>query len=198
MNRTALVTALLLATTSAYALDARINTGLQIAGMTAEGDANASVDLKAQKEAAAKAAAAAKASGNAAISDAKAQAEAKMGAAQASVAGFKQSAEMKIGAKDRIALAKHYASGKAANKLMGKMFGSTDASAPEAGYESKLVIGAKLDAGLAKSAVNVDASSVAKLGKQPKGTELKKIGDHVVRVDAKTQVVLDVAAISPK
>ena len=158
MNRTALVTALLLATTSAYALDARINTGLQIAGMTAEGDANASVDLKAQKEAAA----AAKASGNAAISDAKAQAEAKMGAAQASVAGFKQSAEMKIGAKDRIALAKHYASGKAANKLMGKMFGSTDASAPEAGYESKLVLGAKLDAGLAKSAVNVDASSVAK------------------------------------
>lgn len=156
MNRTALVTALLLATTSAYALDARINTGLQIAGMTAEGDANASV------------------------------------------AGFKQSAEMKIGAKDRIALAKHYASGKAANKLMGKMFGSTDASAPEAGYESKLVLGAKLDAGLAKSAVNVDASSVAKLGKQPKGTELKKIGDHVVRVDAKTQVVLDVAAISPK
>lgn len=227
MKRTALAVALLVtATTSAYALDARISSGLQLAGVSTQTDASASVDVKAQKEAAAKAAAsardnainagvtgmatgksaaestraaadAAKATGTAAMTDARAQAEAKMGMAQASVAGFKQSAEMKIGAKDRIALAKHYASSKATNKLMGKMLGTSDASAPEAGYESKLVLGAKLDAGVAKSAVAVDTSTVAKLGKQPSGTQLLKVGDHVVRVDAKTQVVLDVAAISP-
>lgn len=227
MKYTALATALLLATTSAYALDARVNTGLQLAGVSTQADASASVDLKAQKEAAAKAASsardnavnaglsgiatgksaaesgraaaeAAKATGTAAMSDAKATAEAKMGMAQASVKGFKQSAEMKIGVSDRLALAKYYAGGKATSSFFGRILGTSDASAPEAGYESKLVLGAKLDSGVAKSAVAVDASSVSKLGKQPAGTQLLKVGDHVVRVDAKTQVVLDVAAISPK
>lgn len=227
MKRTALVAALLVATTSAYALDARISSGLQLAGVSTQADASASVDLKAQKEAAAKSAAtardnaigaglagmasgksaadsgraaadAAKAAGTNAAQDAKAQAEAKLGLTQATAAGFKQTAAMKINVKDRLALAKHYASGKATSKLMSKMLGGTDAGAPEAGYESKLVLGAKLDAGVAKSAVSVDVSSVGKLSKQPKGTSLIKVGDHIVRVDSKTQVVLDVAAISPK
>ncbi|MEO6698594.1 MAG: hypothetical protein ABIR53_03415 [Paraperlucidibaca sp.] len=227
MKYTALAAALLVATSSAYALDARINTGLQLGGMGAQADVGASVDLKAQKEAAAKAAAAArdhaihagasgvatgksaaesghataeaaKTTGTAAMNDAKAQAAAKLGAAQASTAGFKQSAEMKINATDRLALAKHYATGKATSSFFGKLFGSSDASAPAAGYESKLVLGAKLDSSVAKSAVSVDASAVSKLSAQPKGTDLLKVGDHIVRVDAKTQVVLDVAAISPK
>lgn len=227
MKSTPLAIALLLTTTSAFALDARINSGLQLAGVNAQADASASVNLDAQQAAAAKAAAAArdsavhagvsgmasgqsaadstraaadaaKASGTAAMNDAKVQAEAKMGLTQASVAGFKQRAEMKIDAKDRIALAKHFASGKATSKLMGKMFGTSDASAPKAGYEATLVLGAKLDSDLAASAVAVDTSAVAKLGKQPAGTQLLKVGDHIVRVDAKTDVVLDVAAISPK
>lgn len=227
MNRTAIATALFLATTSAYALDARLSTGLQLAGVSTQAEAGVSADLKAQKEAAAKAASsardnavnaglsgvaagksatesgraaadAAKDAGTTAVSEAKAKAEAKAGLAQASVAGFKQSAEMKIDAKDRIALAKHYAGGKATSSFFGKIFGSSDANAPVAGYESKLVLGAKLDSDVAKSAVEVDASSVSKLSTQPKGTKLLKVSDHIVRVDAKTQVVLDVAAISPK
>lgn len=227
MKRTALVAALLVATTSAYALDARISTGLQLAGVNTQADASASVDLKAQKEAAKQSAASArdnainaglagvasgksaaesghdavnsaKATGAAAVSDAKAQAEAKLGTAQASVAGFKQNAEMQISAKDRIVLAKHFASSTATSKLMGKMLGSSDTNAPAAGYESKLVLGAKLDSSVAKSAVEVDASSVKKLSTQPKGTKLLKVGDHIVRVDAKTNVVVAVAAISPK
>jgi hypothetical protein len=227
MKRTALVAALLVATTSAYALDARINTGLQLAGVSTQAEAGASVDLKAQKDAAKQgatsardnainaglagvasgksaaesghaAADAAKASGTAAVNDAKAQAEAKLGTAQASVAGYKQNAELQIGANDRVALAKHFASGPATSKLMGKMLGSSDANAPAAGYESKLVLGAKLDSSVAKSAVEVDASSVKKLSTQPKGTKLLKVGDHIVRVDAKTNVVVAVAAISPK
>lgn len=227
MKRTALVAALLVATTSAYALDARISTGLQLAGVNTQTDASASVDLKAQKEAAKQSAASArdnainaglagvasgksaaesgrdavnsaKATGAAAVSDAKAQAEAKLGTAQASVAGFKQNAEMQISAKDRVVLAKHFASSTATSKLMGKMLGSSDTNAPAAGYESKLVLGAKLDSSVAKSAVEVDASSVKKLSTQPKGTKLLKVGDHIVRVDAKTNVVVAVAAISPK
>lgn len=227
MKRTALVAALLVATTSAYALDARISTGLQLAGVNTQADASASVDLKAQKEAAKQSAASArdnainaglagvasgksaaesgrdavnsaKATGAAAVSDAKAQAEAKLGTAQASVAGFKQNAEMQISAKDRVVLAKHFASSTATSKLMGKMLGGNDANAPAAGYESKLVLGAKLDSSVAKSAVEVDASSVKKLSTQPKGTKLLKVGDHIVRVDAKTNVVVAVAAISPK
>ena len=227
MKRTALVASLLVATTSAYALDARISTGLQLAGVNTQTDASASVDLKAQKEAAKQSAASArdnainaglagvasgksaaesgrdavnsaKATGAAAVSDAKAQAEAKLGTAQASVAGFKQNAEMQISAKDRVVLAKHFASSTATSKLMGKMLGSSDTNAPAAGYESKLVLGAKLDSSVAKSAVEVDASSVKKLSTQPKGTKLLKVGDHIVRVDAKTNVVVAVAAISPK
>lgn len=227
MKRTALVAALLVATTSAYALDARISTGLQLAGVNTQADASASVDLKAQKEAAKQSAASArdnainaglagvasgksaaesgrdavnsaKATGAAAVSDAKAQAEAKLGTAQASVAGFKQNAEMQISAKDRVVLAKHFASSTATSRLMGKMLSSSDTNAPAAGYESKLVLGAKLDSSVAKSAVEVDASSVKKLSTQPKGTKLLKVGDHIVRVDAKTNVVVAVAAISPK
>jgi hypothetical protein len=105
---------------------------------------------------------------------------------------------MKISVSDRLALAKYYASNKATSSFFGSFFGASDANAPAAGYESALVLGAKLDSSVAKSAVAVDSSVVSKLSTQPKGTNLLKVGDHIVRVDTKTQVVLDVAAISPK
>lgn len=187
--------------------------------------ANTALDLKASKEAAAKAAAssrdaaisagvgamvsgkssaeAAKTASAAASVEAKVAAEkaqadaaARMGTAQATVAGYKQTAEQKIALKDRVALGKHFGVSKATNKAFGAIFGaSANSNDLPKGYEKQLVIGAKLDAKLATKATAIDASLVKELSAQPKGTELVKVGDRVVRLDSKTRVVLDVSSI---
>lgn len=204
---------------------ANANASASAPGVNAGASASATIDLKASKEAAAKAAAtsrdaaisagvgamvsgkssaeAAKAASTAASTEAKASAEkaqadaaARMGMAQATVAGYKQTAEQKISLKDRVALGKHFGVSKATNKAFGAVFG-TSASGNDLpkGYEKQLVIGAKLDANLAAKSTKIDVSLVKELSAQPKGTELVKIGDRVVRLDSKTRVVLDVSNI---
>ena len=193
--------------------------------VNAGASANTALDLKASKEAAAKAAAssrdaaisagvgamvsgkssaeAAKTASAAATTEAKAAAEkaqadatARMGTTQATVAGYKQTAEQKIALKDRVALGKHFGVSKATNKAFGAIFGaSANSNDLPKGYEKQLVIGAKLDAKLATKATAIDASLVKELSAQPKGTELVKVGDRVVRLDSKTRIVLDVASI---
>lgn len=139
----------------------------------------------------------AKAQGQAAADKAKADLQARAGQTQAVAAGYKQDAANSISVKDRLALGKHYAAtsatGKAVTSLLGA--GAQPGALPK-GYEKKLVIGAKLDADLAASATAIDTSVVKGLAAQPKGTELVKVGDRVVRVDSKTRVVLDVTSIS--
>lgn len=138
----------------------------------------------------------AKTSAQAAADKAQADAAARMGQAQATVAGYKQTAEQKISLKDRVALGKYFGVSKATNKAFGAIFGTNaNSSDLPKGYESQLVIGAKLDAKLAGKAVAIDTSLVKDLSVQPKGTELVKIGDRAVRLDSKTRVVLDVASI---
>lgn len=127
------------------------------------------------------------------------QASAAVGQGKQFAAGYKQDASKVISLKDRAAVAKFAATQKAGGavtkKLFGVLGGSAPASnAPAAGYESKLVIGAKLDAGLGASAVKLDSSTVAGLSTQPKGTQLLLVGNQVVRIDSKTNVVLDVSS----
>lgn len=138
----------------------------------------------------------AKTSAQAAADKAQADAAARMGQAQATVAGYKQTAEQKISLKDRVALGKYFGVSKATNKAFGAIFGAnaSNSDLPK-GYESQLVIGAKLDAKLAGKAVAIDTSLVKDLSVQPKGTELVKVGDRAVRLDSKTRIVLDVASI---
>ena len=119
-----------------------------------------------------------------------------MGMAQATVAGYKQTAEQKISLKDRVALGKHFGLSKATNKAFGAVFGANaSANGLPNGYEKQLVIGAKLDAKLAAKATAIDVKLVKELSAQPKGTELVRVGDRVVRLDSKTRVVLDVSTI---
>ena len=54
---------------------------------------------------------------------------------------------------------------------------------------------AQLDAKLAAKATAIDVKLVKELSAQPKGTELVRVGDRVVRLDSKTRVVLDVSTI---
>lgn len=113
-------------------------------------------------------------------------------------AGYKQDAAKLISAKDRIAVAKFASTQKATTTVVGKLSGLLGGANAQAngglanGYEKKLVIGAKLDAGLSGQAKAIDSTTVAGLSAQPQGTQLLLIGNQVVRVDAKTQVVLDV------
>lgn len=138
----------------------------------------------------------AKTAAQAAADKAQADAAARMGQAQATAAGYKQTAEQKISLKDRVALGKYFGVSKATNKAFGAIFGaSTSSNDLPKGYESQLVIGAKLDAKLSGKAVAIDTSLVKDLSVQPKGTELVKIGDRAVRLDSKTRVVLDVTTI---
>jgi len=139
----------------------------------------------------------AKTAAQAAADKAQADAAARMGQAQATAAGYKQTAEQKISLKDRVALGKYFGVSKATNKAFGAIFGASASSSNDLpkGYESQLVIGAKLDAKLAGKAVAIDTSLVKDLSVQPKGTELVKIGDRAVRLDSKTRVVLDVTTI---
>lgn len=139
----------------------------------------------------------AKTAAQAAADKAQADAAARMGQAQATAAGYKQTAEQKISLKDRVALGKHFGINKATNKAFGAIFGANASAKSDLpkGYESQLVIGAKLDTKLAGKAVAVDTSLVKELSVQPKGTELVKIGNRAVRLDSKTRVVLDVTTI---
>ncbi len=157
------------------------------------------------KEAAQANAAAAKEAGMAKADAAKNAALAKAGVAQDALgqgkqiaAGYKQDAAKAISVKDRIAVAKIAGAQKATGKAVGKLtslLGGANAQANgglAAGYEKKLVIGAKLDASLSGQAKTLDSATVPGLSAQPAGTQLLLIGNQVVRVDAKTQVVLDV------
>ena len=139
----------------------------------------------------------AKTAAQAAADKAQADTAARMGQAQSTAAGYKQTAEQKISLKDRVALGKYFGVGKATNKAFGAIFGASATSKSDLpkGYESKLVIGAKIDASLAGKATAIDTSLVKELSVQPKGTELVKIGDRAVRLDSKTRVVLDVTSI---
>lgn len=157
--------------------------------------------LTAGKSAADSGKAAAQAAKDAAVtqaSTAKDAAAAKAGLAKNIAAGYKQDAAKLISVKDRVAVAKfagtQKATGAAVNKLTG-LLGGANAQANgglAVGYEKKLVIGAKLDADLSARATALSSSNVPALGAQPKDTQLLLIGNQVVRVDAKTQVVLDV------
>lgn len=158
---------------------------------------NGKSSAEAMKSASAAAATEAKTAAQATADKAQADAAARMGQTQATVAGYKQTAAQKISLKDRVALGKHFGVGKATNKAFGAIFGanaSSNSDLPK-GYESKLVIGAKLDATLAGKAAKIDTGLVKELSAQPKGTELVKIGDRAVRVDSKTRIVLDVTTI---
>lgn len=177
------------AKTGQAAKDSAINAGL---GAVAAG-----------KSAAESGKAAAQAAKDAAVTQAgaaKDAAVAKAGLAKNIAAGYKQDAAKLISVKDRVAVAKfastQKATGAAVSKLTG-LLGGANAQANgglAAGYEKKLVIGAKLDADLSTQATALNGSNVPTLGAQPKGTQLLLIGNQVVRVDAKTQVVLDVGA----
>lgn len=129
---------------------------------------------------------------------AKDAAVAKAGLAQNIAAGYKQDAAKMISVKDRVAVAKFAATQKATGKAVSKLSGFLGGANAQSngglakGYEKKLVIGAKLDAGLAAQAQTISNSTVTGLGTQPKDTQLLLIGNQVVRVDVKTQVVLDV------
>lgn len=134
-------------------------------------------------------------------SAAKDAAMAKAGMAKNVAAGYKQDAASMISAKDRIAVAKFASTQKATDTVTGKLFGWLGGGANAqangglaVGYEKKLIIGGKLDAGLSSHAKTLDDTTVPGLSAQPKGTQLLLIGNQVVRVDAKTQVVLDVGA----
>lgn len=222
---TAIVAASLVTTSHAADVQANAAVSVPGVNVNAGASANAALDLKASKEAATKAAVnsrdaaiaagvgamvsgktsaeAAKTAGAAATTEAKAAAEkaqadaaARMGTAQATVAGYKQTAEQKITLKDRVALGKHFGVSKVTNKAFGAVFGaSANSNDLPKGYEKQLVIGAKLDAKLATKATAIDVSLVKELSAQPKGTELVKVGDRVVRLDSKTRVVLDVSSI---
>lgn len=155
-------------------------------------------------EAAHAAATSAKATGTSAIG----AVQTKFGQGQQTLSSSSASAENRISLKDKLALTKHFASATATTKavtgLTGLFGGSAQANTSAnananlpIGYESKLVIGSKLDTSLASQAQVIDTSTVAKLSAQPKGTELLQIGNSIVRVDAKTHVVLDVTSASP-
>lgn len=130
----------------------------------------------------------------------------KFGQGQQALSSTSASAENRISLKDKLALTKHFASATAATKasagLTGLFGGNAQASTSAnanlpVGYESKLVIGSKLDTSLASQSQVIDTSTVAKLSAQPKGTELLQIGNSIVRVDSKTHIVLDVTSTSP-
>lgn len=163
--------------TAASLRDSAINAGL---GAVVEG--------KSAKDSAKAAADAAKAEGLAKATQAKNQAAEKYGMATAAVAGYKQNAAMLISVSDRAALAKHYAASNATSAALGRMLGTSAAKV-------ELKLGAKLDTG---NATAVDSAVVAKLGKQPAGTALYKVNNSIVRVESKTNVIVDIAAISPK
>lgn len=157
--------------------------------------------LTAGKSAAESGKAAAQAAKDAAVTQAAATkdaAVAKAGLAKNIAAGYKQDAAKLISVKDRVAVAKFAGTQKATGKAVGKLtslLGGANAQANgglAAGYEKKLVIGGKLDADLAAQAQTITSASVPGLGTQPKDTQLLLIGNQVVRVDVKTQIVLDV------
>ena len=170
--------------------DAAVNAGI---GAMVSGQSSA----EAMKTATTAASTEAKNAAQATADKTKADLAARMGQTQATVAGYKQTAAQKISLKDRVALGKYFGVGKATNKAIGAVFGASANSSSDLpkGYESQLVIGAKLDAQLAGKAVAVDTSLVKGLSVQPKGTELVKIGNRAVRLDSKTRVVLDVTTI---
>lgn len=150
------------------------------------------------KDAATTQATAAKDAALAKVGAAQGQAGATLGQGKNIAAGYKQDAAKLISAKDRIAVAKfastQKATGAAVNKLTG-LLGGANAQANGGlakGYEKKLVIGGKLDAGLSGQAKTLDGTTVPGLSAQPQGTKLLLIGNQVVRVDVKTSVVLDV------
>jgi len=124
----------------------------------------------------------------------------KAGLAKNIATGYKQRTDDAISAKDRVAVAKFASTQKATGAAVGKLtslLGGANAQANGGlakGYEKKLVIGGKLDADLGAQAKTIDSASVPGLSAQPKGTQLLLIGNQVVRVDAKTKVVLDVGA----
>lgn len=214
MFRTTLIAAAVL--TASFAV--------QAAEVQANASASASIDMKAAKDAAASTAAStrdaaisagvgamiggkslaeagkaattdAKAAGMASLEKAKSDATARMGMAQAKVAGYTQKAADMISPKDQLALGKHFAASKATGMAITKVFGTSSNSNLPKDYSKKLVIGAKLDAAFAGKTTSIDPATVKGLSAQPAGTVLVKIGDHTVRLDAKTQVVLDVVSI---
>lgn len=172
------------AKTAAGSRDAAINGGI---GAMASGKSSA--------EAAKAAAADAKTAGMASMEQAKADTAARMGTTQAMVVGYKQKATDTISPKDQLALGKHFAASKATGMAIGKLFGTSSNSDLPKDYSKKLVIGAKLDAAFAGKTTPIDATTVKGLSAQPAGTVLVKVGDRTVRLDAKTQVVLDVASM---
>lgn len=99
-------------------------------------------------------------------------------------------AAKRISIKDRAALVKHFIT----NRVLEKLAGTTAEKLP-VGYRSSLKVGGTLDANLQKLAVDVDESTVVGLGPQPEGTNLLIVGKTVVRVDVKTNVILDVSLI---
>lgn len=170
-------------------------------GQAAYGNAKAEAQANAAaaKEAGLAKAAAAKEAAMAKAGAAEGHATGAIGHGKHIAAGYKQDAAKAISVKDRAAAAKFAATQKAGGTVTKKLFGlfggsAPAAAAPAAGYESKLVIGAKLDADLGANAVKLNSSTVAGLGTQPSGTQLLLVGDHVVRVDSKTNVVLDASS----
>lgn len=218
MLRTTLIAAAILSVTAAaQAADVQ-------ASASASASVSNPVDLQAAKDAAAKAAAGsrdaainagvgamisgkssaealkaasadAKTAGMASMEQTKADAAARMGTAQAMAAGYKQKTADMISPKDQLALGKHFAASKATGFAISKMFGASSNSNLPKDYAKKLVIGAKLDAAFAGKTTPIDATTVKGLSAQPAGTVLVKVGDRTVRLDAKTQVVLDVTSI---
>lgn len=226
MSRTALIsaTALLLATSSAYAFDIGSSLGLSAQTPVASADANASAQgsgnlLQSAKDTASSAAStardagiavgtsavstgksiggAASDAGHAVYNSAKDTGQKAAAAAKAKYASATVASTSAITVKDKVALGKHFGALGATNKAVSSLFGSSSASTSTlpSNYKSKLVVGAKLDASVAGQAQPVDPSSVPGLSAQPAGTQLLLVGNSVVRVDSSTQVVLDVASL---
>lgn len=185
--------------------DAAVNAGLgalatgkgvadsaKAAGQSAASSAKAEAQARADQAKAAGEAKAAEAHARAEQAKAAGQAKAAEARSNAKVAaGYRQAAADRISVEDRLAVAQHLsaqqAAKSAASKWLGNLFGAkADASAD-------IVIGAKLPAGA--SAQVVSTTSVKSLSAQPKDTQLVVVGQQLVRVNAKTNVVLDVTNI---
>lgn len=202
MKRTLLAVTIALASTPVLAADASVSASASYksekeiaAGAAASmrdhamhAGMGAMVEGKSMKESAKAAGEAAKADGMAKAEAAKEKAAEKYGMATAKVDGYKQDAAMAISIKDRAALAKHYAAGNATSAMFNRMMGGSSTSV-------ELKLGAKLDT---TGATAVDSTVMTKLSKQPANTALYKVGNQIVRVNTKTNVIVDIAAISPK
>lgn len=133
----------------------------------------------------------AKAAGQAKAADAQARVEHVKATSQAKIAaGHQQTATDRISVEDRLAVAKQMSAQQAAKAKTGSWLSTLFGSKADASAD--LVIGAKLPASASASAQVVSSGSVKGLGAQPRDTELLVVGQQLVRVNAKTRVVLDV------